>query len=388
MERLVVVWCPPLLEEGDRGEEARAFDRVLQVVGSVCPWVEPVRLGVCALPARGPSRFFGGEAAVAAMLADAVAPVIAEMTSVTVDDGEGPRAQVGVADGLFAATLAARSRTVVPAGGSRDFLSPWSIAVLGRPELAVTLQRLGVRTLGQLAALPARHVGERFDADALVCHRVARGEEGELPGVRDPGIGRRLEVVREEAPGERARQHGFFGGTSEADVQASASVGRVRARLGPAGVLIARLRGGRGPVERGWLVPWGSAEATASGATPARGRGGKSAPPPPWPGCIPPPAPAVVLATPLAAELADPDARPVQVSGRGLLSGDPALVSVGGGPWEDVVGWAGPWPASERWWAQRRRHARLQVVTASGSRQTARLLVAERGRWWVEAVYD
>jgi protein ImuB len=64
------------------------------------------------------------------------------------------------------------------------------------------------------------------------------------------------------------------------------------------------------------------------------------------------------------------------------------LVSVGGGPWEDVVGWAGPWPASERWWAQRRRHARLQVVTVSGSQQVARLLVAERGRWWVEAVYD
>jgi len=95
-----------------------------------------------------------------------------------------------------------------------------------------------------------------------------------------------------------------------------------------------------------------------------------------------------VLASPSPAEVADPDARPVQVSGRGLLSGDPALVSVGGGPWEDVLGWAGPWPASERWWGQRRRHARLQVVTVRGSQQVARLLVAERGRWWVEAIYD
>src|SRR5579863_8595663 len=107
--------------EGDQGEEARAFDRVLQVVGTVCPWVEPVRLGVCALPARGPSRFFGGEAAVRAMLADAVSPVIAEMTSGSVGDEEGPGAQVGVADGLFAGTLAARTRTIVPPGGAREF---------------------------------------------------------------------------------------------------------------------------------------------------------------------------------------------------------------------------------------------------------------------------
>jgi protein ImuB len=83
----------------------------------------------------------------------------------------------------------------------------------------------------------------------------------------------------------------------------------------------------------------------------------------------------------------------VRVTGRGLLSAAPALVSVDGGRWEDVVGWAGPWPASERWWTARRRRARLQVVStlpAPGTppRQTARLLVVERGRWWVEAVHD
>jgi hypothetical protein len=384
VERLVVVWCPSLLVEGDRGEEARAFDAVLHAVGTLCPWVEPVRLGVCALPARGPSRFFGGEDAVVARLGEVASPVIAEMTTAPPapagDEGSGSGALVGVADGLFAATLAARSHAVVPAGGTREFLAPWSVAVLGRPELAVTLQRLGVRTLGQLADLPARHVGERFDADALVCHRVARGDESELPGLRDPGIDRRLAVVRGESPETvRPRQYGFFGGSSEADTAATASVSRVLARLGPAGVLVARLRGGRGPAERGWLLPWGSAEA---------GAGARAAPLPPWPGCIPPPAPAVVLASPTPAEVADPDARPVQVSGRGLLSGDPALVSVAGGPWEDVAGWAGPWPASERWWGQRRRHARLQVVTVCGASQVARLLVAERGRWWVEAVYD
>ena len=92
VERLVVIWCPELLEEGAEGEEARRFARVLERAGALCPWVHPVRLGVGALPARGPARFFGGEEAVVARLAGMV----------------GEEAAIGVADGLFAAMLAAR----------------------------------------------------------------------------------------------------------------------------------------------------------------------------------------------------------------------------------------------------------------------------------------
>jgi protein ImuB len=62
-------------------------------------------------------------------------------------------------------------------------------------------------------------------------------------------------------------------------------------------------------------------------------------------------------------------------------------VSVDGGPPAEVVAWAGPWPADERWWdaEARRRRARLQVVTAGAG---AHLLALEAGRWWVEATYD
>ena len=148
MERLVVIWCPELLEEGARGEEARRFAGVLARAGELCPWVHPVRLGVGALPARGPARFFGGEAAVVSRLAEAV------------DEETG----IGVADGLFAALLAARSGLIVPAGGTADFLGPWSVATLARPDLAVTLQRLGITTLGQFAALPAASISDRFGA--------------------------------------------------------------------------------------------------------------------------------------------------------------------------------------------------------------------------------
>ncbi len=362
MERLVVIWCPELLEEGARGEEARRFARVLTRAGELCPWVHPIRLGVGALPARGPARFFGGEEAVVALLAESV----------------GEEVAVGVADGLFAAVLAARAGLIVPPGGTADFLAPWSVATLARPDLAVTWQRLGVTTLGQLAALPAASVSDRFGADAAACHAVARGESGELFGLRDRAIERRLRVARGEDPDRGAAppppsQPGFFGGASEADARAARAVVRVQERLGVDAVLLGRVRGGRDPAGQSVLVPWGSPEAET----------GTSAAP--WPGQLPPPAPTDVLRAPPRAELADAEGNAMVVSGRGLLSAPVDRLSVDGGPWEQVVGWAGPWPVTERWWSVRRRTARLQVVTADG---VARLLRSERGQWWVEALYD
>jgi hypothetical protein len=362
VERLVVIWCPDLLEEGVQGEEARRFARVVAQAGELCPWVYPVRLGVCALPARGPARFFGGEEAVVSRLASVV------------DEA----AAVGVADGLFAAVLAARAELIVPPGGTADFLAPWSVATLARPDLAVTLSRLGVTTLGQFAALPAASVSDRFGADAAACHAVARGESGELAGLRDRGIERRLRVARGE-DADRGdtppppSQPGFFGGASEADLRAARSFVKVQERLGIDAVLMGRVQGGRDPATQSVLVPWGSPEA-AAGPVGA-----------PWPGQLPPPAPTDVLRAPPRAELIDAGGNAMVVCGRGLLEAPIDRLSVGGAPWEQVVGWAGPWPVTERWWSVRRRRARLQVVTADG---VARLLCTERGQWWVEALYD
>ncbi|HUZ09332.1 MAG TPA: hypothetical protein VMU76_04105 [Acidimicrobiales bacterium] len=386
MERLIAVWCPALLHEGERGEEVREFARIVSVAESFCPWVDTVRLGVCALPSRGPSRFFGGESMVVAKLAAALAA-----GAPGAGEGDGGGVYVGAADGLFAAVLAARSRLTVPRGGTADFLAPWSVAVLRRTELAVTLQRLGVRTLGQFAALPARHVLARFGTDGAACHRVASGSEGELLGLRDPGVDRRPGVARgDEDEAERPHQPGFFGGRSAADVRAASSFARVQDRLGVEEVLVGRLQGGRSPAERARLVPWGSRgtagpDSTRSERATAR-RGDRAAPAPaPWPGRIPAPSPVRVLHSPVAVEVVDRSGCPVRVNGRGLLASEPALLSVDGGPWQEVAAWAGPWPATERWWSTRRRRARLQVVTGAGM---ATLLSAERERWWMEGVYE
>jgi protein ImuB len=148
----------------------------------------------------------------------------------------------------------------------------------------------------------------------------------------------------------------------------------VQGRLGPEAVANAVHVGGRDPGEQVRLVPWGDPplEPTV---------------PSPWPGRLPSPAPATVLSPPLPAEVVDDAGAPVGVNGRGLPSGAPARVSVGGGPWSAVVAWAGPWPVDERWWDAdaHRRRARWQVVTAAGG---AYLLSLQGGAWTVEATYD
>ncbi|MDQ1645691.1 MAG: protein ImuB [Cryptosporangiaceae bacterium] len=155
--------CPELvIFAHDPGRDARAFEPVVAAVEELAPGVEVVRPGLCAFAARGPVRYFGGEAEVAERIVDQVA-------------GCGAEALVGIADGVFAASLAARRAALVPPGTTRKFLAGFDIGVLDRPELADLMRRLGVRTLGQFAALPARDVAARFGPDGALAHRLARG---------------------------------------------------------------------------------------------------------------------------------------------------------------------------------------------------------------------
>jgi protein ImuB len=106
----------------------------------------------------------------------------------------------------------------------------------------------------------------------------------------------------------------------------------------------------------------------------------------PWPGQVPAPAPAIVYAEPLPAEVVDATGATVAVDGRGLLGPLPSRVRIQGRAWSPITGWAGPWLVDERWWdpAAHRRLVRLQATTDQG----AYLLRLTGGRWWVEATYD
>jgi protein ImuB len=164
--RVLVVWCPDWPAAG-QDAEARAFEQVVSLVEEFCPRVEVLRPGACAIGVRGPARYFGGEAALARKIVEAVT-------------GRGIACQAGLAEGLFAAQLAARAGapgavTVVAPGQTREFLASHPVSVLGSEELADLLPRLGIRTLGEFAALPAAEAVNRFGAPGALAHRLACG---------------------------------------------------------------------------------------------------------------------------------------------------------------------------------------------------------------------
>ena len=105
----------------------------------------------------------------------------------------------------------------------------------------------------------------------------------------------------------------------------------------------------------------------------------------PWPGAASGPAPATVLADPVAVELLDATGEVVRVTGRGELAAPPAVL-VFQRIRLRVSAWAGPWPIEQRWWSpgQVRRLARVQVLTSEGD---AYLLAVERGAWQLLAAY-
>ncbi|HLW45079.1 MAG TPA: hypothetical protein VKR78_02605 [Acidimicrobiales bacterium] len=385
LSRLLLVECPSLEapEEDDGGEHLRRFGRVVESLSSVCPWVDAVRPGVCTLPIKGPTRYFGTEEAVLARVTETVAAALDAGDAGRGGEG-GFGVRLGVAEGVFAAALAARTGAVVPTGETARFLAPWSVDVLGDLELADVLVRLGLSTLGRFAAVPAADVFARFGAAGVRGHRIARGLDGELPGYRVAGMGARLVAALGRALALQDRQPGFWGGASAADERAGEMLTALGRRLGTDAVLVPVLEGGRGPSDRCRLVSWSPAAATSAQETKAARR--KVPPEPPWPGRLPPPAPARVTAGERRVEMVDDAGVPVGVTARGLLTGAPARLSADGGPWSRLCAWSAPWPVEERWWSRaRRRAARLQVLTTDG---TALLLVTERGRWRVEATYD
>jgi protein ImuB len=169
--------CPQLVVvEHDPARDARAFEPVVAAVEEVAVGVEVIRPGACALAARGPARYFGGEEAAAERIVEQIAEACAV---------EG---QVGIADGVFAAGLAARDGRVIGPGETPRFLAGMTIEALERPELTDLLTRLGVKTLGDFAALPAADVITRFGFDGALAHRLASGLDDRPLSVRRPPL--------------------------------------------------------------------------------------------------------------------------------------------------------------------------------------------------------
>jgi protein ImuB len=204
--------CPEVtVVERDEDREARAFERLVSVLDDITPRIEVSTPGSCAFPTRGPSRYFGGDQALAQRVGELVGSRLPERA------GCG----VGIAEGTFAATLAAQrslaraaaTPVVVAPGATPGFVAPFPVAVLARPgpaddELVDVFVRLGLRRLADLAALPAADVLARFGVDGRLVHRLASGIDERPPHLADPPAD--LDQVAElDPPAERVDQAAF-----------------------------------------------------------------------------------------------------------------------------------------------------------------------------------
>lgn len=429
--------CPTVVTlVSDPGAEAVAFEPVAQAIESLVPRIELAAPGLAYLPVAGAVRYYGGEVPLVERLVAAIETVA----------GAGGR--LGLADGPFAARMAAERAAAGPVivADTAAFLAGLDVAALGVEELVDTFRWLGVGTLGALASLPRAAVASRFGTAGLEAHRIASGEDRPV-GPRqitpevfvedeyDPplddlersafaaralaarlidtvapsgGMPHRVEVEAEAASGEvRSRTwrspHAFrevdlaervrwqirawvesggvpggivrlrivpadlsdrgrqlaLGDDAASEDDIDRALGRAQGLVGPDAVLMAMPQGGRDPGERVHWYRWGEEPGTV-------GLDAKA----PWPGRLPEPSPTLV----------PPEPRPFEVEWE---DGFPTRVRLGS-RWEPVLGWAGPWRQTGRWWEGEEAADRYQMVTSAG----AFLCEVREGRSWLVGVYD
>ena len=145
-----------------------AHAALLQVALAHSPRVEDAGAGCLYLDASGLQSLFGDDGRLPERLRAAAAAA-------------GLAIRVGVAASRLGALAAARLGSgvaVVEPGGDTASLAaaPLSLLTLSEP-LAIRLSRWGLRTLGELAALPTAGLFERAGAEGVQAQRLARGQD-------------------------------------------------------------------------------------------------------------------------------------------------------------------------------------------------------------------
>lgn len=195
--------CPDLvIVAHDPERDARWFEPVVREIGELVPLIDVETPGSLLLATRGPSRYVGGDAALAIKLAQLAEQGIRGV--VGIDDvpailSAGGGFGIGIADGRVTATLAARSAArhgqpiVVEAGSESTalFLSSHPVRVLSAvagcpPELVELLERLGLRRLGDVAALTPAHLVDRFGNLGLTLYELVTGTDDTAPNAAPP----------------------------------------------------------------------------------------------------------------------------------------------------------------------------------------------------------
>jgi nucleotidyltransferase/DNA polymerase involved in DNA repair len=173
----------------DASLTGEAFSSLLDVMATFSPAIEPEPPGAAYLDISGLSLALlglGDEPGEEPLLRALRARIL---------DATGLRARLGAGTGKFVARVAAQlsppaAPRSVPAGGEQAALAAVPVAVLPcAEETQRRLGRLGLRTLGELAALPFGPVQAQFGAEGARIWRLARGEDPDpLVPVERPAV--------------------------------------------------------------------------------------------------------------------------------------------------------------------------------------------------------
>src|SRR6266404_1292317 len=150
----------------DETAERSAVRALVDVAASLASRIEAATDGAVFLDAAGAAHLVPSEAGLATALVARAARV-------------GLAARAAVGGSMTVARLAALHATeVVPPGTELGFLAPLPLACLAPPPaIAATLERWGIRRLGDLARLPVAEVATRLGPAGAALVRAARGED-------------------------------------------------------------------------------------------------------------------------------------------------------------------------------------------------------------------
>jgi DNA polymerase-4/protein ImuB len=173
--REVVPLCPEaVVLQPDPVRTAGVLESVLAELQGVSPLVEPGfgEDGYLFLDLRGLQAMYGEFAYLEEAIRAAVPPLL--------------RPRLGFGAGKFSAAVAARTAPpgalescVVPASETQAFLAPLSVRhlLVLEPDVLQRLELLGLRTIGDLAALPFSAVQAEFGPAGAQAWRLAHGKD-------------------------------------------------------------------------------------------------------------------------------------------------------------------------------------------------------------------
>lgn len=164
--------CPNgIFMRGDRKLYSEASAKVREVLETVTPVLEMASIDEAYLDVTGSQKLFGGDDAIAAHIKDE----IRRATELTCTIGIAPNK-------LVAKVASERAKPDgylrIEAGEAHRFLAPLPVRKLPGlgPRTCESLERLGIKTLGELAHFDLRRLETVFGAHAAGMQRSARGE--------------------------------------------------------------------------------------------------------------------------------------------------------------------------------------------------------------------